>query len=207
VANPTAVQRKAFAASGVAMPDGSYYIRNSGELSDAISAVGRATPNAGESDVARRNSVRRHIIKRANALGLSNMIPDTWNSDGSLKHSDFEELLAHFGVKGMHWGVRRPGTGTPSSHVSPDAARAHQLRSVVNRHGVSALSNQDLQHLVTRQNLERQHGQLNPEKVSAGHAIVNELLKVGGSVAKQQATTYANKYAAEGIDALLKKAG
>lgn len=199
MADVTAAQRKMFSKSGVAMPDGSYYIRNAQELDDAIHAVGRG--NAGH------DSIRKHIIKRANALNLSSKIPDNWNSDGSLKHFNFEEFLAHFGIKGMRWGVRKPGTGQASSHVSPDAARAHQLRATVSKHGTSALTNQDLQHLVTRLNLEKQHGQLNPAKVSAGHAIVNELLKVGGSVAKQQAAAYANRYAAEGIDALLKKAG
>ncbi len=93
------------------MPDGSFFIRNRGDLQNAISAVGRATPDAGESEVARRNAVRRHCIKRARALGLTDMIPDTWNSDGSLKQSilvrEVEDYLEHFGVKGMKWGVRR----------------------------------------------------------------------------------------------------
>jgi hypothetical protein len=59
---------------------GRYNIRNRAELEDAIKAVGRA--KGGEKG---RQIVRRFIIKRARELGLSSMIPDTWNADGSLK--------------------------------------------------------------------------------------------------------------------------
>jgi len=129
VATPTMEDRRKLAGSGVAMPDGSYYIRNAGELDDAIAAVGRATPNAGESDVARRNSVRRHIMKRARALKLESKIPDSWNPDGSLKHSAaVEEFLAHFGVKGMRWGVRRSKKDLENQAATHETiAKAHVL--------------------------------------------------------------------------------
>jgi hypothetical protein len=204
VAEPNTAQRKAFAKMGIAMPDGSYYIRNAGDLDNAIQGVGRATPNTD----AKHNSVRVHIIKRAAALRLSDKIPANWNSDGSLKHTDIEMLIKHFGVKGMKWGVRRSRSSGSSRHpVSPDASKASALKGTVRKHGTSALSNADLQHLVTRLNLERQHSQLNPAHVSTGKKILDELLGVGGNVAKQQATSLANQYAAEGIKALTAKAG
>lgn len=101
MATPTAAQKRMFAKMGIAMPDGSYYIRDAGELSDAIKAVGR-----GGAD---HDTIRVHIIKRATALHLSNQIPDNWNSNGSLKHTAVElgqDFIEHFGTKGMHWGVR-----------------------------------------------------------------------------------------------------
>jgi hypothetical protein len=210
VADVTTAQRKLLSKMGVAMPDGSYYIRNAAELSDAIKAVGRATPNAGESDVTRRNEVRRHCIARAKTLNLSSMIPDTWNPDGSLKHYSVEEFIAHFGVKGMRWGVQRSrsvsvgankAVGSKRHQVSVDANRAVSLKKTVRTHGTAALSNQDLQHLVTRLNLEKQYSQLNPKQVSTGRRIVSEL---GSNVARQQANTFANKYAADGISFLTK---
>ena len=205
---PTADQLKAMAKTGVAMPDHSFYIRNAADLHNAVLAVGRATPNASESETARRNSVRRHIMKRARALNRTDMIPDSWNSDGSLKHSEVDEFLMHFGRKGMKWGVhvfgKDRGVSSTRHPVSADAAKAAQLKSTVRTHGTSALSNQDLQHLVTRLNLEQQHGRLNPAHVSAGRKVTNSVLKTGGEVAKQQASAFAVKYAAKGAEHLVK---
>jgi hypothetical protein len=128
---PSTKQRKQFSKAGVAMPDGSFYIRNATDLSNAIESVGRATPNASESETARRNSVRRHIMERARALKLSNRIPDTWNSDGSLKQSDMisqvTDFLAHHGVLGMKWGVHRAhstGARGPSDHKGPSGSKS-----------------------------------------------------------------------------------
>lgn len=71
--------RDELAKSGEAMNDGSYPIRsldNHGraDLEKAIRAVGRG---GGSHD-----AIRRHVIKRAGALGLSDMIPDNWTSGG-----------------------------------------------------------------------------------------------------------------------------
>lgn len=75
--------RRALAQQGKALPDpeggGRFPIRNRADLSNAIRAVGRA--KGGE---AGRAMVRRYIMRRAKALGLTSMIPDTWNADGSI---------------------------------------------------------------------------------------------------------------------------
>jgi len=68
--------RKRMASSGEAMPDGSYPVADSEDLDNAIHAVGR-----GGAD---HDAIRRHIISRAKALGLSSRIPDDWNADGSI---------------------------------------------------------------------------------------------------------------------------
>lgn len=77
-------ERKSMAKKGHAMPDGSYPIADAEDLDNAIHAVGR-----GGSD---HDAIRRHIIKRANALGHSDAIPDNWNSDGSLKAGNKAEF-------------------------------------------------------------------------------------------------------------------
>jgi ATP-dependent protease ClpP protease subunit len=75
--------RKRMATDGHAMPDGSYPIADAEDLDNAIRAVGR-----GGSD---HDAIRRHIIARAQALGLSSRIPDNWAGDGSLKESGAAE--------------------------------------------------------------------------------------------------------------------
>jgi hypothetical protein len=77
MAKYTEDDRKAMAAKGHAMPDGSYPIADADDLDNAIHAVGR-----GGAD---HDAIRRHVIKRAAALGLSSKIPDNWTADGSLQ--------------------------------------------------------------------------------------------------------------------------
>lgn len=80
MAGPTADQRRKAEAKGQAMTGGRFPIRNRDDLLKAIKAVGRAS--GGE---AGRKAVRRFIIKRARALGLTSLLPENWASDGSLK--------------------------------------------------------------------------------------------------------------------------
>lgn len=80
--------RDEMARSGEAMPDGSYPIADEEDLDSAIRAVGR-----GGAD---HDAIRRHVIKRAEALGLSSRIPDNWNADGSLKDLSEKDILALF---------------------------------------------------------------------------------------------------------------
>lgn len=81
MADMSAARRRQDAAQGKALPGGRFPIENKAQLSDAIRAVGRVRPNTPEA----RAKVRRYIIRRARALGAASMIPDSWNSDGSLK--------------------------------------------------------------------------------------------------------------------------
>jgi hypothetical protein len=64
-------KRKEMSKKGQALPDGSYPIATVGDLKNAIRAYGRAK----EGDKAK---VRRHIKKRARALGKTDLIPESW---------------------------------------------------------------------------------------------------------------------------------
>jgi hypothetical protein len=67
----SAGERRSAADSGAAMPDGSFPIKNAGDLDNAIHLAGHAKdPGA----------ARAHIKRRASALGLSDKIPDTWKA-------------------------------------------------------------------------------------------------------------------------------
>lgn len=54
---------------GLALPDGSYPIKDEADLKNAIQAYGRAKD---------KERAKAHIIKRARALGLADLIPEEW---------------------------------------------------------------------------------------------------------------------------------
>jgi len=62
-------QREEMAENGDALPDGSFPIADEADLRNAIQAYGRA---------ADKEATKEHIMKRAEELGLEDMIPDEW---------------------------------------------------------------------------------------------------------------------------------
>lgn len=75
--------RKKAASSGQAMPNGDYPIRNEKELKSAITLSGRSKTYS-------KAQVKSHIVKRARALGLTDVLPDDWKSDSVSQ----EEIVA-----------------------------------------------------------------------------------------------------------------
>jgi hypothetical protein len=66
-----AKEREHAAATGAAMPDGSYPINNRTDLENAIRSWGRGGA---------KPEVKAHIISRAKTLGAMDLIPDNWKS-------------------------------------------------------------------------------------------------------------------------------
>lgn len=90
-----------------------------------------------------------------------------------------EEFLAHFGVKGMRWGVRRDGSSTgkrskskSDSSESKDSKRSSKLR----KKKASEMSNDELKELTRRLQLEKQLRDLTPQtnRYQQGKKVVNE---------------------------------
>ena len=71
-------ERKDLAEQGMALPDGSYPIRNEDDLKNAIRAYGRSNPSD-------RAKVRAHIRKRARVLKLVELVPEEWKSAASME--------------------------------------------------------------------------------------------------------------------------
>lgn len=61
--------RERMASEGQAMPDGSFPIANESDLRNAIQSVGRAKDY---------NAAKQHIIRRARALGMTEILPEDW---------------------------------------------------------------------------------------------------------------------------------
>lgn len=98
-------QRRRLASRGQAMPDGGFPIRNVSDLKNAIQAYGRAT---------NKPAVKAWIKKRARALGAEDLLPDNWRDD----------VIKHYGVLGMKWGVRR----NPSRAYRKATQKADRLK-------------------------------------------------------------------------------
>lgn len=68
----SAATRERMAREGTAMRDGSFPIANRTDLRNAIQSVGRAS---------NYEAARKHIIRRARALGAEDMLPEEWNTE------------------------------------------------------------------------------------------------------------------------------
>jgi hypothetical protein len=105
--------------------------------------------------------------------------------DEEVRMSDaptFGEVLEHFGIKGMKWGVRRTraqiDAGASEDHKNAKAAREKARKGG----GTKALTNQELQALITRANLETQYSKIAPSKFDKGKRVVSGILSTGKTV-------------------------
>jgi len=84
--------RREMAKKGEAMPDGSYPIADAADLQNAIHAIGRGgAPHA---------TIKAHIVKRAKALGKTDLLPADWQGStkekgaGNMSDTQKPETLA-----------------------------------------------------------------------------------------------------------------
>jgi hypothetical protein len=86
-------ERKSLAEVGMAMPDGSFPIRNIEDLKNAVQSYGRANESA-------RASVQRFIEKRARSLKRPDLIPSEWkeasNAEFTQKIDSMRSKIASF---------------------------------------------------------------------------------------------------------------
>lgn len=89
-------QRKSLAKKKEAMPDGSFPIRNTSDLKNAIQAVGRAKDPA---------KAKAWIKKRAKALGKEDLLPDTWKADTNDFFGEDMDLQKAQSILGIGSGI------------------------------------------------------------------------------------------------------
>lgn len=104
--------------------------------------------------------------------------------------------LAHWGVKGMKWGVRRYQNADGS--LTPAGKKRYGDYEPSDK-----LDDAELRRRINRMQMESQYAQLTAPKKSAGRKFVEDVLLNAG---KQVATQYTAKYMTKGIDAFVKKA-
>jgi hypothetical protein len=121
-----------------------------------------------------------------------------------------DDILAHYGVRGMRWGVRRSEGelhGGGSGHVSTDHQNAQAAKEKAKKHGTKSLSNKELQDMINRMNLEQQYARVAPTPkgvrfLKAGTKFTGDVLI---NVGKQQATKLAADHATKLIGVMLKR--
>lgn len=143
-------------------------------------------------------------------------------------NEDLDDILEHYGIKGMKWGVRRSDAqlarargkrkksstqvrvnkdrteidkvrikGKPAP--SEDAIDAEIANKKAKKGGVKTLSNQELQALNQRLNLEQQYSNLTKKQKSNGAKAMDSLLKELKAQQVRDAAQWASKKAVEQI--------
>lgn len=103
-----------------------------------------------------------------------------------------ENSLAHYGIRGMKWGVRRyqnkDGTLTAagkkrySEDESEDHKKAHSSKSV------KSMSDAELRNRLNRLQMEQQYSKLSSSDVNKGKQFLDKAIKAGTTIATVTST-------------------
>jgi rRNA maturation endonuclease Nob1 len=91
---------------------------------------------------------------------------------------DTDDFLAHFGIKGMKWGVRHaigPAGRVTQKRVLSPSDEAREIANLRKKH-VSELSNAELKKLTTRVDLEQKYNKINPSTIKKGKIAVTAII-------------------------------
>ena len=126
----------------------------------------------------------------------------------------YDNYLAHYGVKGMKWGVRKDRRGGRKPTASRDKREARRLMKQTYKKGTQSLSNKELERLNKRMQLEQSHKELRKKTgvlTRAGKsAAITMIAGAAGAAlvpyAKEKGKKYAGKAARKYLLPYLKQA-
>lgn len=151
-----------------------------------------------DADKLNRYDVNKLHAKHMDAIGD---FLEHYLSEEVDRMNDVDNFLAHFGVKGMKWGVHRKNR----LPASKDAQVSLDIRAKAKSNKVKSLSNAELQAAINRMGLEQQFKRLSVnERPPVQRWIASTLLEVGKrevqtAIAKKVAGTVAKKVATGGL--------
>jgi hypothetical protein len=88
-------------------------------------------------------------------------------------------ILAHYGVKGMRWGVRNPigAGGLITRKPKPKQSTDYKTTVPLRNRPPQSLTNMQLKKVNERMQLERKFSQMNPTRIDRGKDAVDTVLK------------------------------
>lgn len=92
-----------------------------------------------------------------------------------------DAFIAHYGKKGMRWGVRNRKSVTKLG-PSKDAKRVSATAKKAKTHTINSLTNKELQEFNSRVELEKKFVVANPKKIDKGHAAVKRYVAIGATL-------------------------
>lgn len=190
----TTEQRKNLSKKKMAMPDGSYPIRNRSDLRNAIASYGRAK---------NKPAVKAWIISRAKDLDCEDLIPDSWNN---IRHMcDGTPYLIHYGKVGMRWGVRHDRK-TSSNKTKKQKARSikRQIKAVKKSRKKAVkqrfiLSDSDLDKRIKRLEKEKRLKDLTESEITPGKKAAKQALSKVGNKAFDSISSIATSAASSAV--------
>lgn len=111
-----------------------------------------------------------------------------------------ENKLQHWGILGMHWGVRRRNPSPESPSSTSTKSQDHERKIELKKKKISEMSNDELIALNKRMQLEKQYKELSSNDISAGRKFVNSLM----NQAVKEVESYAMKQVSNKVAEMLK---
>ena len=130
------------------------------------------------------------IVTRDDNGFITNIAFPSVDKDGITHQIDsFDDMLAHFGVRGMRWGVRKKSGSKSEEAVDPAKKKVNPKN----------LSDEELRKAVNRLQMERQYRELTrtaPSKLNVGKKFAAEVVR---QVAKETVVSVAKSHTTKAV--------
>lgn len=140
-------------------------------------------------------------------------IKNVSNEEIEITKDDVEDIIKHYGILGMKWGIRRyqpypKGKGHKGKFLglkSRSQKKVEKERSKPpTKKSVKDMTDDELKEAVNRLNMEKRYRELTAKQKSRGQKLVVEILN---DAAKQAASAYVKKSLNEYVNTEKKKKG